>query len=424
MNIKIGIIGLGYVGLPLALGFSKKYFVKAYDENIFRLLELKRGVDRNNEVKKKKLSNKNFNLTSKIRDLKECNIFIITVPTPINKKKIPDLTLIKRALRNVGKLLKKEDIVIIESTVYPGFTNEVAVPILEKISKLKYNKDFSCGYSPERINPGDNKHKLENIIKVVSGSNKKALIKIKKLYTSIIKVGIYPAESIEIAEAAKVIENTQRDLNIALMNELQIIFDRMKISTSKVIKAASTKWNFLNFQPGLVGGHCIGVDPYYLTYKSKKVGIKPKVILSGRSLNDNMGNYYSNKFLNSLMKLKKINKESKILIMGLSFKENCNDIRNSKVFDIISRVSKNYKVRVFDPNVKNKNLFKKNKNVQMISSIKKNSFDGIILTVKHKEFAKLGLIKIKSFGKKDCIFYDIKNLFFDNKEPIKINDFI
>ena len=309
---------------------------------------------------------------------------------------------------------------VIESTVYPGFTSEIATPILERYSKLKFNKDFFCGYSPERINPGDKKYKLENIKKIVAGSNISTTRKIKKVYSSIIKAGIHVAESIEIAEAAKVIENTQRDLNIALINELKIIFDKMGLSTSKILRAASTKWNFLNFQPGLVGGHCIGVDPYYLTYKANKVGVKPKLILAGRKLNNSMGNYFANKFLNFFKHHKIFKRKKKILILGLAFKENCNDIRNSKVFDIIKNLSKNFNIDVYDPHVSIKDVHF-SKGTKLINKVKKNQYDGIIIAVKHDLFKRLGFNKIKSFGNKNSLIYDIKNIFIDSKNPILID---
>ena len=414
MSLKIAVIGLGYVGLPLAYALSKKFKVYGYDENFDRINSLKLGIDTNNEVKIK------FNkilFSHKLQDIGNCNFYILTVPTPINIKNKPDLKIIKKALKNIGGILKKNDIVVIESTVFPGFTNEIAVPILEKNSKLKLNKDFYCGYSPERINPGDRKHKLENIKKIVSGSNIVATRKIKKVYGSIISAGLHVAESIEIAEAAKVIENTQRDLNIALVNELKIIFDKMNLSTSKILRAASTKWNFLNFQPGLVGGHCIGVDPYYLTYKANSIGIKPKVILAGRQLNNSMGSYFANRFLKFFKNHKLLQKKNKILILGLSFKENCNDTRNSKVFDIIYNLSKNFKINVYDPYINKKDVSLP-KSISLIKKIKKNQYDGIIIAVKHNKFKKLGLEKIKSFGNKKAVIYDIKNFLIENKKPI------
>jgi len=308
MSLKIAVIGLGYVGLPLANALSKNFQVFGFDENKKRIKDLKLGIDTNKEIQ---LKDKKIHFSNKLDDIKSCNIYILTVPTPVNKNKIPDLRIIKKALKNIATIIKKKDIVVLESTVYPGFTSEIAAPILEKYSNLKFNKDFFCGYSPERINPGDKKYKLENIKKIVSGSNVLTTRKIKKIYGSIIKAGIHVSESIEIAEAAKVIENTQRDLNIALINELKIIFDKMGLSTTKILKAASTKWNFLNFQPGLVGGHCIGVDPYYLTYKANKIGVKPKVILAGRKLNNSMGNYFANNFLNFFKKHKIFKKKKK-----------------------------------------------------------------------------------------------------------------
>ena len=420
MNLKIAVIGLGYVGLPLANALSKNFSVFGFDHNIKRINELKLGIDTNNEIKVK---SKKIHFSDKLEDIKNCNIYILTVPTPVDKKKIPDLRIIKKALKNIATILKKKDIVVLESTVYPGFTNEIAAPTLERFSKLKFNKDFFCGYSPERINPGDKKNKLENIIKIVAGSNIPTTRIIKKVYGTIIKAGIHEAESIEIAEAAKVIENTQRDLNIALINEFKIIFDKMGLSTSKILKAASTKWNFLNFLPGLVGGHCIGVDPYYLTYKANKIGVKPKVILAGRKLNNSMGNYFANKFFNFLKRQKIFKRKKKILILGLAFKENCNDIRNSKVFDIIKNLSKNFYINVYDPHVNKKDV-NFSKGIRLITKIKKYQYDGIIIAVKHDAFKTLGFKKIISFGNKNSLIYDIKNIFIDSKNPILKNDII
>ncbi len=331
----ISIIGLGYVGLPLAVEFAKFFDVIAFDYNSKRINELRNNLDENNEIKKNELKKlKKLYFTENEKDLKKSNIFIIAVPTPIKKNKKPNLIFLKQACITVSKYISKKDIVIFESTVYPGLTDDYCIPIIEKYSKFKINKDFFCGYSPERINPGDKKNKLSTIVKITSGSNYKTSIFVDNLYKKIIKAGTYRTSSIKIAEAAKVIENTQRDLNIAFINELSIIFNKLHLDTDEILKAASTKWNFIKFSPGLVGGHCIGVDPYYLTYKAKKVGYSPKIILSGRDMNDNMVKYVSKRFLNKLSekKIKIIN--SQILILGFSFKENCSDTRNSKIKDL------------------------------------------------------------------------------------------
>ena len=408
-SLKIAVIGLGYVGLPLANLLSRKYSTVAFDSNKKRITELKNFKDINKEVNIKDLKkSKKITITHNKKDLNLCNIYFVTVPTPVDKKNLPDLSFLKSATKTVAQNLKKGNIVVFESTVYPGLTEEILVPILEKHSKLKYKKDFNCSYSPERINPGDKKHTLKKIVKVISASDKSSLKTIKNLYSSILKSKVYIARDIKTAEAAKVIENTQRDLNISLINELSIIFNKLGINTYEVLKTASTKWNFINFKPGLVGGHCIGVDPYYLTYKAKKVGYSPKVILAGRKTNNSMGKYISQLVLKKMKERKILIKKSKILIMGLTFKENVPDIRNSKVFDIINYLkTKKINVQVFDhmvvENISLKNI--------LIKKIKKNYFDAIILAVAHDKFKKLGVKKIKSFGKKNSILVDIKNLF-------------
>ena len=417
---KIGIIGLGYVGLPLAIEFGKKFEVVGFDTNIKRINNLNKKTDSNNEITKIQFSeSKNLSFSNSISKLAHCNIFIISVPTPILKNKNPDLRILKSACLKVSKILKKNDIIIFESTVYPGLTEEICVPLIEKNCQLKYNIDFFCGYSPERINPGDKKHSLSQIVKITSGSNKKTLNIVDKLYSCIIKVGTYRASSIKVAEAAKVIENTQRDLNIAFVNELAIIFDKMGISTLDVLKAASTKWNFLNFSPGLVGGHCIGVDPYYLTFKSLLKKYHPKLILSGREINENFYKYLLIKLFKTMV-TKNINiSSSKILIMGLTFKENCNDIRNSKVFKIINNFkSKKIYYDIYDPNV-DKIMIKKDITNKIINYPKLNYYDVIIITVAHKHFINLGFNKILKFAKKRNIIFDIKNI-FPNKKVLKV----
>ena len=354
--------------------------------------------------------------TNKINDLDNANCFIVTVPTPINKKKQPDLKHLIEVSKSLGLLLKKGNIVIYESTVYPGATEEICVPILEKYSRLKYNKDFFCGYSPERINPGDSKHKLKNILKITSGSNKKITAIIDLLYKQIILAGTYKAESIRTAEAAKVIENTQRDLNIALINELAIIFKKMKIDTEDVLKAACTKWNFNKFYPGLVGGHCIGVDPYYLTYKAKKIGYKPKIILAGRKLNDNMDKYVFDQFIQELKRKNIALKKNKILILGVTFKENCGDVRNSKIVNLINRlVVKKCNVDIYDPFVRNiKDIGikdKKRTKILNITQLNKKKYDGIIIAVSHTKIKRMGARFIKSLGKENHVLYDLKYIF-------------
>jgi UDP-N-acetyl-D-galactosamine dehydrogenase len=417
-KLKIAIIGMGYVGLPLAIAFSKKRQVIGFDTNKKRINNLKLGHDSTCEVSKKKLlRSKKLTFTNKHNDLINCNCFIITVPTPINKNMKPDFSHIISASNSVGKLLKKKDIVIYESTVYPGATEEVCVPILEKISKLKYNSDFFVGYSPERMNPGDKKHGVENIVKITSGSNKVTANIVNKLYSSIVKVGTFKASSIKVAEAAKVIENTQRDINIALINELSLIFSRLKIGTEEVLKAASTKWNFIPFMPGFVGGHCIGVDPYYLTYKARATGYNPKIILSGRNLNNQMTKHVAKIFLKTLSK-KKINlSKSRVLIMGITFKENVQDVRNTKIIDLIKILKKTCSmVDIYDP-VANSQEVKKIYGLSLKKKINQNTYHGIILAVKHKQFIHMGIKKIRKFGLKNQVIYDLKYLF-----PLKETD--
>lgn len=410
-KIKISIIGLGYVGLPLAISFAKYFNVIGFDSNRNRINNLNKGIDETHEVSKKKLLKlRNLDFTCDPEKLKNVNCYIITVPTPINKYKKPDFSFLVSASQLVGSYLKNKDLVIYESTVYPGATEEICVPILQKFSKLKFNKQFFVGYSPERINPGDKKHTVENIVKVTSGSNRKIANLVDSLYSKIIKAGTHKASSIKVAEAAKVIENTQRDINIALMNELSIIFNKLKIDTEEVLKAAGTKWNFLPFKPGLVGGHCIGVDPFYLTFKSKKEGYDPKIILSGRSLNDKMSSYVAQRLIVN-MKNKKIKiKGSKVLIMGLTFKENCPDTRNSKVIDLIEELNQ-YKidVTVYDPWVNKKNI--EEHKIKLIKTPKNNSYDCILLAVPHKIFKKMGIKKIMKLAKKKNIIFDLKYLF-------------
>ena len=415
-NKKIALIGLGYVGLPLAVEFGKKFDVIGFDTSKERVDLLKKNEDPNLEISKKEfLDSVHLNFSNIIDDIKNCNIYIVTVPTPIDDHKRPDLTALEKSSKTVGSVLKKDDIVIYESTVYPGATEEFCVPILENQSGLKFNTDFYCGYSPERINPGDKKHKLINIKKITAGSTPEIALKVDELYKEIIVAGTYKAENIKVAEAAKVIENTQRDLNIALINELAIIFRKMNIDTEAVLKAAGTKWNFLPFQPGLVGGHCIGVDPYYLTHKANAIGYQPEVILAGRRLNDNMGSYVVNE-VSKLMSKKKIQiVEANILIMGLTFKENCPDYRNTRVIDLVKEFKNlNCKVDVYDPWV-NKKHFTNEHKINPIDEPKKGKYDAIILAVAHDEFKLLSENNIRSYGKSNHILYDIKYLLKSNE---------
>jgi UDP-N-acetyl-D-galactosamine dehydrogenase len=418
-NHKIAIIGLGYVGLPLAVEFCKFFDLVGFDLKLKRINDLKKNLDETKEISNRKLAviKNKIIFTNNVDDIKNCNIFIITVPTPINLIKKPDLSALKTATKLVSNVLKKNDLVIYESTVFPGCTEEICVPILERFSKLKLNKDFLCGYSPERINPGDKSKNIKKINKLVSGSNDKALNKIYYLYKKIIQAEVIKVRNIKIAEGAKIIENTQRDLNIALINEFLQIFQKLNINFSEVLKAANTKWNFLNFEPGLVGGHCIGVDPYYLAEKSRQIGYNPKLILAGRKINDGMSKFYFNVFIKEFKKRFDIIKNKNILVMGLSFKENVPDIRNSKSFDII-RYLKKKKVNVFcyDDNIE-KNSLKKVHKIKTINNIKKNYYHGIIILVKHNSFDFIKK-KIMTFLKKGGVILDIKN--FLGKEKIII----
>ena len=416
MTDKIAIIGLGYVGLPLAVEFGKIMSVVGFDVNRNRISELIRGVDLTLEITSKDLSESMYlSFTDNVNNIKDCNIYIIAVPTPITNDKQPDLNLLEEASKMIGEVISKNDIVIYESTVYPGATEEVCVPILESQSRLKFNKDFYCGYSPERINPGDKNHKLADIIKITSGSTPEVAYKVDSIYQTIITAGTHKASSIKIAEAAKVIENTQRDVNIALFNELSIIFKKLNIDTEAVLKAAETKWNFHSYRPGLVGGHCIGVDPYYLTHKSLSVGYKPEVILAGRQINDNMGLYVVNQVCD-LMATKKIDIDgSNVLIMGLTFKENCPDLRNTRIVDLILEFKKlNSNVDVYDPWVK-KEKASKELNVSLVDSLTAGKYDAVILAVAHDIFKELSVDEIRALGKDDHILYDLKFLLNANQ---------
>lgn len=410
---KISIIGLGYVGLPLAVAFGKKYRTVGYDINKLRVEQLERGLDVTQESSKKKiLSSSKLTLSTHEHDIKDSDFFIVTVPTPISLDKEPDLSYLESASKLVGRNIKKTSIVIYESTVFPGATEDFCAPIIENESGFKLNNDFFLGYSPERINPGDKKRKLENIIKIVSGSNKTTLRIVSKLYSEIIKAGVYEAESIKIAEAAKVIENTQRDVNIALMNELSLIFSKMNINTQKVLDAAGTKWNFLPFKPGLVGGHCIGVDPYYLTFKAKEVGYDPKLILAGRRVNDSMGTEIVNQSINLFTSKFVLNHESlNALVMGFTFKEDCPDIRDTRVSDTASELDKKgFNVDVYDPWV-NKSDFKSRYEYNLIETPENDKYSIVIIAVGHEIFKQLGIKKIKKYTKEQSIIFDVKNIF-------------
>jgi len=420
-NLTLAIIGLGYVGLPLTLEFAKIRKVIGFDINEKRIEELSSGIDKNLEFNEHELKgSKQLNFTKNEKDLKYANCYIITVPTPIDDFKKPDLKPLIKANEMVGKIIKQGDLIIYESTVYPGCVEEVCVPILERFSGLIFNQDFFCGYSPERINPGDKDHTISNIKKITSGSTLEIADLVDELYNEIITVGTHKAPSIKVAEAAKVIENTQRDLNIALMNELSILFSKMNIDTQAVLDAAGSKWNFLPFKPGLVGGHCIGVDPYYLTYKAESIGYHPKIILAGRELNDNMGNYVASELVKK-MKTKYIKiKGAKILIMGLTFKENCPDIRNSGVQGVITKLKEfECDLDLQDPYV-DKEEIKKIYDIYPNSKPSQNTYDGILITVAHDKFKTIGLDNIKNLCKKNHVIFDLKNLFNSNEVDLRL----
>ena len=408
-DIKLAIVGLGYVGLPLAVEFGRKRRVVGFDINQRRIDELKIGIDFTLETTKEELAAAEYlSYTTDLDDLLGCNCYIITVPTPIDEHKRPDLTPLTKASETVGKVLKKGDIVIYESTVYPGCTEEDCVPVLEKHSGLKFNQDFYCGYSPERINPGDKEHRVTTIKKVTAGSTPEIAELVDALYNEIITVGTHKADSIKVAEAAKVIENTQRDLNIALINELALIFNKMGIDTEAVLKAAGSKWNFLPFRPGLVGGHCIGVDPYYLTHKAQAIGYHPEIILAGRRLNDSMGTYVVAQLVKAMTK-KRIQVEgAKVLVMGLTFKENCPDIRNTRVVDIVAELKDyNCDVDVYDPWV---SIEEAQHEYGLVPIAKANAgtYDAIILAVAHHQFKEMGAAAIRALGKTTTVLYDLK----------------
>ncbi|EOU8537139.1 Vi polysaccharide biosynthesis UDP-N-acetylglucosamine C-6 dehydrogenase TviB [Shigella sonnei] len=409
LNAKIGIIGLGYVGLPLAVEFGKKVKTIGFDINKSRIDELRNGHDSTLECSNLELLEATkLTYACSLDALKECNVFIVTVPTPIDKHKQPDLTPLIKASETLGKIIKKGDVIIYESTVYPGATEEDCIPVVEKVSGLKFNIDFFAGYSPERINPGDKEHRVTNILKVTSGSTPDVAEYVDQLYKLIITVGTHKASSIKVAEAAKVIENTQRDVNIALINELSIIFNKLGIDTLEVLEAAGTKWNFLPFRPGLVGGHCIGVDPYYLTHKAQSVGYHPEMILAGRRLNDSMGQYVVSQLVKKMLKQRIQVEGANVLVMGLTFKENCPDLRNTKVIDIISELKEyNINIDIIDPWCSTDEA-QHEYGLTLCEDPKVNHYDAIIIAVAHNEFREMGESAIRALGKDEHVLFDLK----------------
>ncbi len=410
-NIKIGLVGLGYVGLPLAVEFGRQFDCVGFDVNERRVKELQAGHDSTLEVEPEELAQTGgLSFTSDLNDLGSCNVYIVTVPTPIDEHKRPDLMPLKRASESVGSVLKPGDLVIYESTVYPGATEEVCVPILEAVSGLTFNSDFVAGYSPERINPGDKTHRLPNIVKVTSGSTPEAAERVDALYQRIVSAGTHRASSIRVAEAAKVIENTQRDVNIALINELAMIFDHLNIDTGEVLEAAGTKWNFLPFRPGLVGGHCIGVDPYYLTHKAQEVGFHPEMVLAGRRTNDGMGEYIAGRVVKQMIRQGIPVAGGRILILGLTFKENCPDLRNTRVVDVINELaSYGAQVEVHDPWVDGAEA-QKAYGVELTGEPEAGSYDAVILAVAHRQFVQMGGEAIRALGKEASVLFDIKSI--------------
>ena len=407
---KIGIIGLGYVGLPIALAFAKKVKVVGFDINDHRVQLMKQNIDPSGELEKSEFEKSDIHFSSNPEDLKSVNFFIVAVPTPVDAHNVPDLVPVKKASETIGKAIKKGDYVVFESTVYPGCTEEDCIPIIEQVSGLTFKKDFKVGFSPERINPGDKQHTLQNVIKVVSGCDEISLEEISKVYELVVEAGVHKASSIMVAEAAKIIENTQRDLNIALMNELSIIFDRMGINTYDVLEAAGTKWNFLKFQPGLVGGHCIGVDPYYLTYKAAELGFNSRVILAGRYINDNMGNYLAKKILQHIIGNCENVKKAKILVLGVTFKENVSDIRNSKVVDVIKTLQ-SYHLNVFvsDPYASSNEL-EEEYGIKLVEKLE-NDYDAIIVSVPHEPYLAYTDQYFSSITNKDALLADLKGVY-------------
>ena len=407
---SIAVIGLGYVGLPVALAFSKRFPTLAFDINPLRIKQLRQGIDNTGEVDADEiLDSTNLALTHELNDLRDTDVLVVTVPTPINENNLPDLSLLERASSDIGKIVHTGSIVIFESTVFPGATEEICVPLIEEASGLKLNLDFYVGYSPERINPGDNVHRLESVVKVTSGSTSECAEFVDKLYRSIVKAGTHKAPSIRIAEAAKVIENIQRDLNIALVNEFARVFEKLDIDTGDVLDAASTKWNFLPFRPGLVGGHCIGVDPYYLTYKANSLGYNPEVILAGRKMNNDMPRYIAERIHQLLSERGSTIRESKVLVLGITFKENCPDIRNSKAVDLVSELQRlRADVDVYDP-VVNLPLPADMRHVKMIDSIPEHTYDAVVAAVAHSEFVEMSPNTLRSFARENAVIYDVKH---------------
>lgn len=408
-NTKIAVIGLGYVGLPLAVAFSEKYKVIGFDINQGRITELVEGKDSTLEVAEAELkAATQLTFTSDLNEIKSANVYIVTVPTPINEHKQPDLVPLIKASEAIGKVITKGDVIVYESTVYPGATEDDCIPVVEKVSGLIFNKDFYAGYSPERINPGDKQHTVKHIKKVTSGSTTETADFVDQLYSSVITAGTYKAPSIKVAEAAKVIENTQRDLNIALINELAIIFNKMNIDTEEVLKAAGTKWNFLPFRPGLVGGHCIGVDPYYLTHKAESIGYHPQVILAGRRINDSMAAHVASQLVKALIKRRIHVEGAQVLIMGLTFKENCPDLRNTKVIDIVRELEDyNVKIDICDPWVSPEDAYTEY-GIHVMKEPQAGGYEAVLIAVAHDEFKKLGANKIRSFCKPESVIYDLK----------------
>jgi len=410
-DVRIGVVGLGYVGLPLAVSFGRHYPTVGFDIHSGRIAELESGQDSTLEVDPAELATADqLTYTSDPEKLRDCNVFVVTVPTPIDDAKVPDLGPLESASRTVGTVLGKGDIVIYESTVYPGATEEVCVPILEEVSGLEFNRDFYAGYSPERINPGDKEHRFETIVKVTAGSTPVAADLVDALYASVVTAGTHKASSIRVAEAAKVIENTQRDVNIALINELAMIFARLGIDTQEVLEAAGSKWNFLPFRPGLVGGHCIGVDPYYLTHKSQQIGYHPAMILAGRRINDNMGLYVAGQVTKAMMRKRIHVAGSRILILGLTFKENCPDLRNTKVVDVIRELRDlGAQVDVHDPWA-DADEAREEYGVELVAAPAAGAYDAIILAVAHRQYAEMGAEKIHALGREPHVLYDVKQL--------------
>ena len=418
-DLKIAVIGLGYVGLPLAVEFGKKVPVVGFDIYQKRIDELKSGQDHTLEVSPEELKQANqLSYSANLEDLKSCNFFIVTVPTPIDEFKQPDLTPLVKASTSIGQVLKKGDVVVYESTVYPGATEETCIPVLEKVSGLKFNQDFFAGYSPERINPGDKNRRVTNILKITSGSTPEVAEFVDQVYNLVIEAGTHKAPSIKVAEAAKVIENTQRDVNIALINELAIIFNKMGIDTEAVLQAAGTKWNFLPFRPGLVGGHCIGVDPYYLTHKAQSIGLHPEIILAARRLNDRMGEYVATQLIKEMVKQRIQVVGSRILVMGLSFKENCPDIRNTKIIDMVKAL-KEYELDldIYDPWVDSKEV-EHEYGLAPINALKNNEYDAIILAVAHDQFKHMSIDEFKALAKEKYVLYDLKYIL--NRQDVDI----